>query len=167
MGGGADGDALCHRVGDLEQAAQQGGHAVAQNTGEDDGGHRHGGHTAQLLRKAHADGGGHTAVGDDSLARRGGAHKLLFKPGIAGGIFALGDAKSCELTVLFCDIRGFSINSEMMTAKENFAFAKEFDLQYYVNLFGYSPKYGIDGKPIGSITYKPQGFEPGTPLYLK
>ena len=36
---------------------------------------------------------------------------------------ALGDAKSCELTVLFCDIRGFSINSEMMTAKENFAFA--------------------------------------------
>lgn len=36
---------------------------------------------------------------------------------------ALGDAKSCELTVLFTDIRGFSINSEMMTAKENFAFA--------------------------------------------
>ena len=40
------------------------------------------------------------------------------------------------------------------------------DLQYYVNLFGYSPKYGIDGKPIGSVTYKPQGFEPGQPLYL-
>ena len=45
--------------------------------------------------------------------------------------------------------------------------AEKDDLQYYVNLFGYSPKYGIDGKPIGSITYKPQGFEPGTPLYLK
>ena len=40
------------------------------------------------------------------------------------------------------------------------------DLQCYVNLFGYSPKYGIDGKPIGSVTYKPQGFEPGVPLYL-
>ena len=40
------------------------------------------------------------------------------------------------------------------------------DLQRYVNLFGYSPKYGIDGKPIGSVTYKPQGFEPGQPLYL-
>ena len=40
------------------------------------------------------------------------------------------------------------------------------DLQCYVNLFGYSPKYGIDGKPIGSVTYKPQGFEPGTALYL-
>ncbi len=39
------------------------------------------------------------------------------------------------------------------------------DLQNYVNLFGYSAKYGISGKPIGSITYKPQGFEPGTPLY--
>ena len=41
------------------------------------------------------------------------------------------------------------------------------DLESYVNLFGYNPKYGIDGKPIGSVTYKPQGFEPGTPLYLK
>ena len=34
----------------------------------------------------------------------------------------LGDAKSRELTVLFCDIRSFSINSEIMTAKENFDF---------------------------------------------
>ena len=40
------------------------------------------------------------------------------------------------------------------------------DLLCYVNLFGYSPKYGIDGKPIGSVTYKPQGFEPSVPLYL-
>ncbi len=40
------------------------------------------------------------------------------------------------------------------------------DLLNYVNLFGYHPKYGIDGKPIGSVTYKPQGFEPGQPLYL-
>ena len=35
---------------------------------------------------------------------------------------ALGDASSRELTVLFCDIRAFSINSEIMTTKENFAF---------------------------------------------
>lgn len=34
----------------------------------------------------------------------------------------LGDAESAELTVLFCDIRSFSLNSEMMTAKENFEF---------------------------------------------
>ncbi|MBO4241806.1 MAG: adenylate/guanylate cyclase domain-containing protein [Clostridiales bacterium] len=34
----------------------------------------------------------------------------------------LGDASSRELTVLFCDIRSFSINSEIMTAKENFSF---------------------------------------------
>ena len=34
----------------------------------------------------------------------------------------LGDAESVNLTVLFCDIRSFSINSEMMTAKENFEF---------------------------------------------
>ena len=34
----------------------------------------------------------------------------------------LGDAESREFTVLFCDIRSFSINSEMLTAKENFEF---------------------------------------------
>ena len=44
--------------------------------------------------------------------------------------------------------------------------AEKDDLVCYVNLFGYSPKYGIDGKPIGSVTYKPQGFEPGRALYL-
>ena len=41
------------------------------------------------------------------------------------------------------------------------------DLERYVNLFGYHPKFGISGKPIGSVTYKPQGLEPGTPIYLK
>ena len=59
VGGGANGDASCHRMGDLEQAAQKGSHAVAQNAGEDDGSHRHGSDTAQLFRQAHADGGGH------------------------------------------------------------------------------------------------------------
>ena len=40
------------------------------------------------------------------------------------------------------------------------------DLMRYVNLFGYNPKYGISGKPIGSVTYKPQPFDPPVPLYL-
>ena len=40
------------------------------------------------------------------------------------------------------------------------------DLHQYINLFGYNPKYGIEGKPIGTVTYKPQGFEPKQPLYL-
>ena len=40
------------------------------------------------------------------------------------------------------------------------------DLLRYVNLFGYNPKYGIEGKAIGSVTYKPQGFDPKVPLYL-
>ena len=39
------------------------------------------------------------------------------------------------------------------------------DLMRYVNLFGYNPKYGIDGKPIGSVTYKPQPYDPPKPLY--
>ena len=41
------------------------------------------------------------------------------------------------------------------------------DLENYVNLFGYNAKYGIEGKPIGSVIYKSQGFDPGIPLYLK
>ena len=39
------------------------------------------------------------------------------------------------------------------------------DLINYVNLFGYNPKYGISGKPISSITYKPQPYNPRLPLY--
>ncbi len=39
------------------------------------------------------------------------------------------------------------------------------DLMRYVNLFGYNPKYGVEGKPIGSVVYKPQRFDPPKPLY--
>ena len=35
----------------------------------------------------------------------------------------------------------------------------------YINLFGYNPKYGITGKAIGSITYKPQPYNHFVPLY--
>ena len=50
---------------------------------------------------------------------------------------------------------------EVMKAME----AERDDLCRYINLFGYTPKYGISGKPIGSITYKPQRFDPVAPLY--
>jgi len=41
------------------------------------------------------------------------------------------------------------------------------DLQNYVNLFGYNPKFGLEGKPIGSVTYKPQPYDPVKPLYME
>ena len=47
---------------------------------------------------------------------------------------------------------------EAMEAERN-------DLMRYINLFGYNPKYGIEGKPIGSVTYKPQPYNPQKPLY--
>ena len=50
---------------------------------------------------------------------------------------------------------------EVMKAME----AERDDLCRYLNLFGYNPRYGISGKPIGSITYKPQAFDPIAPLY--
>ena len=40
------------------------------------------------------------------------------------------------------------------------------DLMRYVNLFGYNPKYGVEGTPIGSVTYKAQPYNPAQPLYL-
>ena len=43
--------------------------------------------------------------------------------------------------------------------------AERDDLAKYINLFGFNPKYGVDGKPIGSVTYKPQRFDPPAPLY--
>ena len=39
------------------------------------------------------------------------------------------------------------------------------DLEKYINLFGYIPKFGIDGKPIGSVTYKPQPYNARKALY--
>ena len=39
------------------------------------------------------------------------------------------------------------------------------DLMNYVNLFGYLPQFGVDGKRIGSVTYKPQPYEASHPLY--
>ena len=41
------------------------------------------------------------------------------------------------------------------------------DLLCYVNLYGYHPTYGIDGKPIGSVTYKPQPYDSPKALYQK
>ena len=45
--------------------------------------------------------------------------------------------------------------------------AERDDLMNYVNLFGYHPKFGLDGKPIGSVTYKPQPYDSPIPLYRK
>ena len=39
------------------------------------------------------------------------------------------------------------------------------DLMDYVNLFGYLPQFGVDGKKIGSVTYKPQPYNANAPLY--
>ena len=39
------------------------------------------------------------------------------------------------------------------------------DLHRYINLFGYNAKYGISGKPIRSVTYRAQGYDPKKPLY--
>ena len=50
---------------------------------------------------------------------------------------------------------------EVMKAMEE----EKADLERYVNQFGFNPKYGVQGKPIGSITYKPQKFDPPAPLY--
>ncbi len=43
--------------------------------------------------------------------------------------------------------------------------AERADILQYIDLFGYNAKYGIGSLPIGSVTYLPQGYEPGLPLY--
>ena len=44
--------------------------------------------------------------------------------------------------------------------------AERDDFEQYINLFGYNPKYGVDGKKISTVTYKPQPYNPVKPLYL-
>ncbi len=39
------------------------------------------------------------------------------------------------------------------------------DLAQYINLFGYSPKYGVSGPRISSVTYAPQGYRITDKLY--
>ena len=44
--------------------------------------------------------------------------------------------------------------------------AERDDLASYIDLFGYSRKYGVSGTRISSVRYRPQGYEPREPLYL-
>lgn len=39
------------------------------------------------------------------------------------------------------------------------------DLDRYINLFGYNPRFGVPRPRIGSIKYLPQGYENCVPLY--
>ncbi len=45
--------------------------------------------------------------------------------------------------------------------------AEQDDLDRYINLFGYNPKYGVSGPRISSITYVPQGYYETQKLYEK
>ena len=49
---------------------------------------------------------------------------------------------------------------EKMAAEEN-------DLHRYIDLFGTHPKYGLSGRKISSVTYKPQPYQRTIPLYLR
>lgn len=43
--------------------------------------------------------------------------------------------------------------------------AERDDLPRYIDLFGHHPKYGISGRKIGSVTYRPQSYRRVQPLY--
>ena len=45
--------------------------------------------------------------------------------------------------------------------------AEEPDLHRYINLFGYNAKYGVSGQRISSVSYRPQGYENKTKLYMQ
>lgn len=59
-----------------------------------------------------------------------------------------------------------AIDDVKATAAVLLAMAREKDdLERYINVFGYNAKYGLEGQPIRSVTYRPQGYEPGEPVY--
>ena len=45
--------------------------------------------------------------------------------------------------------------------------AERDDLDRYINLFGYNPKYGVSGPKISSVRYVPQGYNETCKLYEK
>ena len=45
--------------------------------------------------------------------------------------------------------------------------AERDDLTEYVDLFGTHPRYGLSGRPIASVTYRPQPYQRGEPLYAQ
>ena len=40
--------------------------------------------------------------------------------------------------------------------------AERDDLTEYVDLFGTHPRYGLSGRPIASVTYRPQPYQRGS-----
>lgn len=48
------------------------------------------------------------------------------------------------------------------------AMAAEYDdLHCYIDLFGTHPRYGLSGRPISSVTYRPQPYRRTKPLYAQ
>ena len=45
--------------------------------------------------------------------------------------------------------------------------AERDDLEQYIDIFGYSAKYGVSGLRISSVRYLPQGYEPSDPIYFR
>ena len=45
--------------------------------------------------------------------------------------------------------------------------AERDDLAQYIDIFGYSAKYGVSGSRISSVRYLPQGYEPSDPIYFR
>jgi DNA polymerase-3 subunit epsilon len=43
--------------------------------------------------------------------------------------------------------------------------AERSDLEHYLDLFGTHPKYGVSGRKIASVTYRPQPYQRVCPLY--
>lgn len=56
------------------------------------------------------------------------------------------------------DARAAAVLLEAMAAERD-------DLDRYVALFGYSPKYGVSGRRIASVEYRPQPYQRVRPLY--
>jgi DNA polymerase-3 subunit epsilon len=58
------------------------------------------------------------------------------------------------------DARATVLLLEKMSEERN-------DLAEYLDLFGTHPKYGLSGRPISSVTYRPQPYQRTIPLYQR
>ena len=80
------------------------------------------------------------------------------------GVMSHKDVFKVEYLCVDFHLQGSGIGGELLDRMEAMA-AERGDLARYIDLFGTHPKYGLSGRKIASVTYRPQSYRRQRPLY--
>ena len=80
-----------------------------------------------------------------------------------GRVEVLGPPRFLDALTVYRDRRDYP--HKLCNAIEAYGPAERGDLMRYIDLFGTHPKYGLSGRRISSVTYRPQSYRRERPLY--